>query len=42
MPDGSSSSAPVISPGPSSRNKIFARLSVDLLRSALEEFMALN
>jgi hypothetical protein len=33
---------PVTSPGPSSRNKIFARLSGDFLRAALEEFMALS
>ena len=39
MPDGSSSAAPVTNPGPSSRNKIFARLYGGLPRSTLEEFM---
>jgi hypothetical protein len=40
MPDGSSSAAPVTNPGPSSRSKIFGRLSGDLLGPALDEFMA--
>src|ERR1700693_4203196 len=40
MPDGSSSAAPVTNPGPSNRNKIFARLYGGLSGSALVEFMA--
>src|ERR1700682_3674109 len=40
MPDGSSSAAPVTSPGPSSRNKIFGRLCGDFLSSVSEGFMA--
>jgi hypothetical protein len=40
MPDGSSSAAPVTNPGPSNRNKTFARLYGGLSGSALVEFMA--
>ena len=42
MPEGSSSAAPVTSPGPSRRNKTIARFAGDFFGATLEEFNQAN